>query len=177
MSSKILTLLTGLFVSTTLSATVSAKPLVVYFSLTENTKKVAEAIQQQTGADIFRLEAKEAYPDDYKTQTEIAKKELAEGTLRPVAAMPENLEQYDTIFVGSPVWWGTMATPVRTFLTEANLTDKKVIPFVTHGGGGADESFEDTAKLAKGAHVEMNGWSSFKGHTIGLSSWVDKVAK
>ncbi len=177
MTSKFLAGLTGLIFSTAIATTLQAKPLIVYFSLTGNTQGIAEAIHQKVGGDIFRLEAAEPYPDDYKTQTEIAKKELAEGADRAIKAMPENLAQYDMVFVGSPVWWGTMATPVRTFLRQADLSGKKVIPFVTHGGGGTDESFADTAKLAKGATVEMNGWSSFRGHKVGLNSWIDKVTK
>ncbi len=143
-------LLLGALIGTALTTTVEAKPLVAYFTLTGNTENAAKIVAEETGADLYKIELVTPYPAEYKEQTELAKKELAEGTLPPIKPWPENIGEYDVVFVGSPVWWGTMSTPVRTFLASGVLKGKKVIPFVTHGGGGADNSFSDTAQCGYG---------------------------
>ena len=150
------------------------KVLVAYFTLTHNTEKAAKIIAKETGGDLYQIELVTPYPSEYKAQTELAKKELADGTLPPIKPWPENIGEYNVVFVGSPVWWGTMATPVRTFLASGALKGKTVIPFVTHGGGGADKSFTDTAKLCEGCHVITDGWSGYSRMTIGLEKWAKK---
>ncbi|MGN0919822.1 MAG: flavodoxin [Alphaproteobacteria bacterium] len=167
-------LMTALLGTTMAATTAEAKTLVAYFSLTGNTEKAAQIIAEETGADLYRIESETPYPAEYKAQTEVAKKELSEGILRPIKPWPENMADYDVVFVGSPVWWGTMATPVHTFLASGALKGKKVIPFVTHGGSGADKSFTDTAKLCQGCQVNENGWSGYSRITMGLGSWAKK---
>ena len=149
----------------------SKKVLVAYFTLTHNTEKAAKIIAEETGADLYQIELVTPYPSEYKEQTALAKKELADGTLPAIKPWPENIGEYDVVFVGSPVWWGTMATPVRTFLASGALKGKIVIPFVTHGGGGADNSFDDTAKLCEGCNVITDGWSNYSGLTMGVGRW------
>ena len=153
------------------AAAVEAKTLVTYFTLTGNTQKAAKIVAEETGADLYQIELVTPYPAEYKEQTELAKKELADGTLPPIKPWPENIKEYDVVFVGSPVWWGTMSTPVRTFLASGVLKGKTVIPFVTHGGGGADDSFTDTAKLCEGCNVITDGWSGYGSITFGLARW------
>lgn len=156
------------------ATTVEAKTLVAYFSLTGNTQKAAEVVAKATGADLYRIEPVTPYPAEYRDQVAQAKKELADNTLPPIKPWPENIAQYDVVFVGSPVWLGTMATPVRTFLASGVLKGKIVIPFVTHGGGGADNCFTDTAKLCEGCEVETDGWSGYGSVTLGLKKWAKK---
>ena len=153
---------------------VEAKTLVAYFTLTGNTEKAAKVIAEETKGDLYKIELVTPYPSEYKAQTELAKKELADGTLPPIKPWPENVGEYDVVFVGSPVWWGTMATPVRTFLASGALKGKTVIPFVTHGGGGADNSFTDTAKLCEGCNVITDGWSNYGSITMGVGRWAKK---
>ena len=126
--------------------TAKARTLVAYFTLTGNTEKAAKIIAEETNADLYQIELVTPYPSEYKEQTELAKKELSEGILPAIKPWPENIGEYDVVFVGSPVWWGTMATPVRTFLASGVLKGKTVIPFVTHGGGGADNSFAEVSQ-------------------------------
>ncbi|MBP5615059.1 MAG: NAD(P)H-dependent oxidoreductase [Alphaproteobacteria bacterium] len=163
-------------VGTTLAATtVQAKTLVAYFTLTGNTQHAAEIIAQKAGADLYQIELITPYPSDYKEQIALAKKELSEGTLPLIKDLPANLDEYDIIFVGSPVWWGTIATPVRTFLASGALKGKTVIPFVTHGSGGPDKSFTDTKELCKDCKVRTDGWSGYNNLTPGLESWTQKM--
>lgn len=161
-------------VGTALATIAEAKTLVAYYTLTGNTEKAAKIVAEATGADLYQIQVVTPYPTDYKTQVELAKKELTEGTLRPIQAGPENIAEYDVVFIGSPVWWGTMATPVHTFLKSGELKGKTVIPFVTHGGGGADRSFTDTAKLCEGCNVNTEGWSGYESFTLGLKKWAKK---
>lgn len=170
---KILSLLAGLMLGSAIAPAANAKTLVAYFTLTGNTEKAAKIVAEKAGADLYQIELVTPYPSEYKEQTKLAKKELAEGTLPPIKPWPENISEYDVVFVGSPVWWGTMSTPVRTFLASGVLEGKTVIPFVTHGGGGADNSFEDTAKLCKGCTVITKGWSGYSSITFGLKGWVE----
>ena len=154
--------------------TAKARTLVAYFTLTGNTEKAAKIIAEETNADLYQIELVTPYPSEYKEQTELAKKELSEGILPAIKPWPENIGEYDVVFVGSPVWWGTMATPVRTFLASGVLKGKTVIPFVTHGGGGADNSFADTAKLCEGCNVITDGWSNYGSITMGVGRWAKK---
>ena len=157
-----------------IASVAEAKTLVAYFTLTGNTQKAAQIVAQETGADLYQIELVTPYPSEYKEQIQLAKKELNEGTLPAIKPWPENIGEYDVVFVGSPVWWGTMATPVRTFLKSGALKGKTVIPFVTHGGGGADNSFSDTALLCEGCNVITDGWSGFSSMTLGLKKWAQK---
>lgn len=175
MKHSVFKFITGLLLTTTVSASVEAKTLVAYFTLTGNTENAAKKIQEQTGSDLYKIELVTPYPNAYREQTKLAKEQLASGYLPPIKPMPENIDEYDVVFVGSPVWWGTMATPVRTFLSSGVLADKTVIPFVTHGGGGADASFTDTAKLCQDCTVITDGWSGYGSMTLGLSGWVDQT--
>lgn len=171
MKKLIMTALLGTAFATT---AVEAKTLVAYFTLTGNTENAAKIIAEETGADLYQIELVTPYPSEYKAQTELAKKELSDGTLPPIKPWPKNISDYDVVFVGSPVWWGTMATPVRTFLASGALKGKTVIPFVTHGGGGADKSFTDTTKLCEGCKVSKDGWSGYSSITFGLKKWAKK---
>ena len=83
----------------------------------------------------------------------VAETQLEENARPALKAVPQNLAQYDVIFLGHPVWWHTIPTPVMTFLEGAKLAGKTIIPFCTHGGGGADESAAAIRKLAPGAEV------------------------
>ena len=161
----------------TCATTVQAKTLVAYFTLTGNTQNAAKIIAEETGADLYQIELVTPYPLDYKGQIALAKKELSENILPPIKELPKNIDEYDIIFVGSPVWWGTIATPVRTFLSSGSLKGKTVIPFVTHGSGGPDKSFTDTEKLCKGCQVKTNGWSGYNNLTPGLKKWAKKSSE
>ena len=147
------------------SASTSAekKILVVYFSRTGeeynvgritkgNTAIVAEYIAQKTGADTFEIKPATPYPDEYETCTELAKKEL-ESNVRPaIEKNIDNLAQYDTIFLGYPIWWGAVPRVVMTFLEANDLSGKTIVPFCTHGGSGlagTEREIKDACPNAK----------------------------
>lgn len=111
-----------------------AKALVVYYSRSGNTRAVAEAIHAAVGGDIVELQPVTPYPEAYRATTDQAKQELASGYKPPLKNRIGHIEAYDVVFVGSPNWWGTVAGPVRTFLSEYDLAGKRIAPFITHEG-------------------------------------------
>lgn len=131
-----------------LSQAAAAKPLIVYFSRTGSTKDVADIIRQHVGGDIFEIVPKNAYPAEYRATTEQARRELESG-FRPElrTAGVANLESYDVVFLGYPIWWGGIPPVIMTFLEANNLAGKTIIPFCTHGGSGMGGA-SDIQKLA-----------------------------
>ena len=119
-----------------------------------NTERVAEYIQEAVGGDLFELETVDAYDPAYMTCIEEAKAELKANARPALKAVPENLDAYDTIFLGYPNWWGTCPMCVFTFLEGADLAGKRIIPFCTNEGSGMGHSERDIAKACPGATVE-----------------------
>lgn len=130
------------------------KTLVVYFSATGNTERVAEMIAEATGSDLFELEPADPYTDEdlnYNDDNSRVSQEHADERLRNVelvAATVEGFDEYENIFVGYPVWWGIAAWPVNTFIEANDFTGKTVIPFCTSASSGLGESGELLAELA-----------------------------
>ena len=126
------------------------KCVVVYFSWSGNTRFAAETIAKKVRADIFEIKAETPYNSDFNKCCDEAKPECYGKKLRPIKAIEGlKLSKYDAIFVGSPNWWGTLAPPVRTWLTQnaAALKGKTVCLFQTHGGGGMQSLGRDFAAL------------------------------
>ena len=125
---------------------------VVYFSWSPdgNTRFAAENIARWANARIFEIKAEKPYSTDFQTCCDEAKPECYGKKLRPIRTIEGfDIAQYDVIFVGTPNWWGTMAPPVRTFLTEnaSAMRGKIVCLFQTNGGGGMQRCGEEFAEL------------------------------
>jgi len=123
------------------------KLLVVYFSKTGNTKKLATAIQKKTGADMVEIVPAVTYPDDYDQTVDIARKEQDDDARPAVKTKINNMASYEVVFLGYPSWWGTMPMAVFTFLEAHDLAGKTVIPFTTHEGSGFGRSVSDLRRL------------------------------
>lgn len=141
--------------------------LVVYFSATGNTEAVAEYIADITGADLFELEPVEPYTDEdlnWTADGSRVNQEHDDETLRDVeltADTVENWEDYDTIFIGYPIWWGIAAWPVNDFIQSNDFAGKTVIPFCTSSSSGLGESGELLAEMAgSGEWMEGQRFSS-----------------
>jgi len=153
--------------------TQSPKILVAYYSLTGTTERVAKAIANTSGGTLYKIQVAKSYPSDAKERRAMLELEIEENELPPLATTDINPENYDIIFIGSPVWANHISQPVKSFLAKYNLTDKHVIPFVTHSGGGKGQCFRDVAALCSGCIVDMDGWSNWGGSTgKKLSRWV-----
>lgn len=124
------------------------KVLVVYFSYTGNTRELARQIHKQVGGDLVEIELVTPYSKDYKTVEKQGQDEVNAGYKPPLKTKITDIESYDVIFIGSPIWWFTIAPPISTFLSEYNLNGKKIVPFITHGGYGLGRGISDIRKLA-----------------------------
>ncbi|MHC1745648.1 MAG: flavodoxin [Negativicutes bacterium] len=153
------------------------KALVVYYSYTGNTRALAQQIRQSVDGDIFEIQPATPYSSDYDTVVNQGKREVESGYKPPLKMKVDNLSSYEVIFVGTPIWWYTIAPPVATFLAESELAGKTIIPFYTHGGYGAGHSMEDIKKLAPKSQVldelVLNGSSKYEQKEI--YAWLSKV--
>ena len=140
------------------------KILVVYFSRTGeeyavgnitkgNTEIVAEYIAQKIGADTFEIKPAKPYPDAYEPCTEIAKQELESNARPALEKNIDSLAQYDTIFLGFPIWWSALPRVVVTFLEANDFSGKTIIPFCTHGGSGLANSEREIKDACPNAKV------------------------
>lgn len=131
------------------------KTLVAYFSASGNTKKVAETIAEITGATLFEIEPAQPYTEeDLDGWNESARgtRESKDRNTRPqVKNKIENMAQYDTIYLGFPIWWYTCPTIINTFLEQYDLSGKTIIPFATSGGSDFGNTEKDLKVSAPGA--------------------------
>ena len=134
--------------------------LIAYYSRTGNTKSVAEKIQSLTDGDLFEIKTVKKYPANYNDLVNQAQIEKRDNVM-PELEGNIDISGYDTIFIGTPVWWYTFATPIRTFLAENDFSGKTIMPFCTHGGGGASETYDEIQKLCPNASVQ-SGFTSYE---------------
>ncbi len=118
-----------------------------------NTEKAANMLASLTGGDLFKIEQEKPYSANYQTCIAEAKADLQAHARPAVLHLPENLDEYDQIYLGYPNYWGTMPMAVYTFLEHYDLTGKTIHPFCTHEGSGLANTAEDIRRAAKGAIV------------------------
>lgn len=119
-----------------------------------NTEIVAGMIQKLTGASMFKIEQMKPYAKDYNACIAQAQADQKRDARPELKSYPENLDEYDTIYLGYPNYWGTMPMAVFTFLEHFDFTGKVLKPFCTHEGSGLGRSERDIRKLCPGAVVE-----------------------
>ncbi|MGM9590662.1 MAG: flavodoxin [Faecousia sp.] len=164
-----------------------ANTLVVYFSLPEtttpdnmtkeednsvvvingevlgNTQYMAYVIQETTGADIFRIEPEIPYTTDHEALVDLAKEEQNNNARPAISGRIENLDHYDTVFIGYPIWWSDMPMILYTFFDEYDFSGKTIIPFSTHGGSSFAGTPETIAQLEPDATV-LEGLTISRNH-------------
>ena len=129
-----------------------------------NTKIVADYITEIKGADQFEIVTHKYDGMAYMPLIELAKEEANKGELPPYEGTAPDLSQYDTVFIGGPVWWGTYPQVMFTLFKDINLDDKTVIPFTTHEGSGLASCASDVKKAFPKAKV--TGEFSIYGHEV-----------
>ena len=127
--------------------------LVLYYSQTSNTKAVAQEITTRLGADMEEIVAVNPYDGDFQVTIERCMQEREQGTITEIQPITADISKYDIIFIGYPVWFGTYAPPVATFLDQTDLSGKKIVPFCTFGSGGLDSSVRDLVAQQPKAEV------------------------
>lgn len=118
------------------------KPLVIYYSYRGNTKSIVDMIQKKIDADVLRIETVVPYSTNYNQVVNQGQDEVNRGYCPKLKPVDINLDQYDTIILGTPVWWYTFAPAMHTFLKSQNWKGKTVYPFATNGGW-IGHTFED----------------------------------
>lgn len=121
----------------------AGKTLIVYFSWGGNTRTVANHIHDLIGGDIVEVETVIPYPDTYEEVTQIAPGELASDYRPELKTKVDNMDEYDTLIVGTPIWGGHLTPAMKSFLASYNLSGKAIAPFCTHGGSGTAQSVND----------------------------------
>lgn len=122
------------------------KTLIVYYGYGEHTKMIAEKIKEELSCDILRLETKVPYSTDYQTVVDETEDNVETKKTPEIKDISVKIEDYETIIIGTPVWWYTITPPIRTFLTKYNLRGKKIYAFATNAGW-LGETFEEIKEL------------------------------
>jgi flavodoxin len=165
----------------------NSKILVAYFSWSGNNKTIAQQIAGETGGTLFEIRAKESYDMAYHPLTELAKKEQTENARPALSAKVSNIAQYDTVFIGYPMWWQDMPMAVFTFLESYDFAGKKIIPFCANGGSGFGESLDSLKKECPSSTIlegfQINAWAgtpregkaNLTAPVPGVSAWLKKI--
>ena len=124
-----------------------------------NVEFIARTIQEETGADLFAIETVQAYPGTHAELLDFAAAEMEVNARPELATQLDNLDQYDVIFLGYPIWNADLPMPVYSFLDNYNLAGKTVIPFSAHGGSGFAGTISTIASEEPRANVERNGFT------------------
>ena len=153
------------------------KILVAYFSWGGTTQRMAQEIVRQTGADLFRIEPEVPYPTDYTECTEVALEEKNSNARPAIAKEVENWDDYDTVFIGCPVWWWTTPMIICTFTESYDFKGKTVVPFCTYASTYRDETLARIVELTPDAeHLAGEGLTSGRINEQNISSWLKEIS-
>lgn len=131
----------------------AGKTLIAYFSWGGNTRTVAKHIHDLIGGDVVEVETVIPYPDSYEEVIQIAPGEL-ESDYRPeLKTKVENMDEYDTLIVGTPIWGGHLTPAMKSFLASYDLSGKAIAPFCTHGGSGTAQSVHDIRSVCPNSTI------------------------
>ena len=136
--------------------------LIACYSFSGSTQALAEEIALQAGGTVRVLVPEEPYAFDYNTAAKEARSQIARGFCPKLSSGNEPIDAYDMVFVGTPNWFKSMAPPLLSFLRSHDFTGKTVIPFCTHGGGGAGQ-IEDEVRRACGGATLLPGMALAEG--------------
>ena len=175
------------------------KILIVYFAVAENSEVdavssasvrevngeakgniriLADTIQSQVGGDFFSIETEQDYPGDKNPLVDFAKEEQKANVRPKLVSHIENLDDYDTIFIGYPNWWYDLPMPLYSFFEEYDLSGKNIIPFCTHDGSGFSSTIETIKKLEPDATV-MKGFAVSHKKVLNVKDdvgeWLDEI--
>ena len=148
-------LLSMAVMTTITTACTQQKTLVLYYSQTGTTQIVAEELQKQLGADIERIEAITPYDGDFQATIQRGGEELRSGEVPAINPIQANLADYDVIFIGYPIWFGTYAMPIATLVKENDFAGKTIVPFCTFGSGGLNSSTDALRKALPQADIRQ----------------------
>ena len=166
----------ALFTAASCRQSKAPKYLVLYYSQTNNTRAVADAIAEKLGADKEEVVALDPYAGDFNETIGRCMKEREEGILPEVEPLKADLSKYDVIFLGAPIWFGTFAPPMAAMLKNINLAGKKVVPFCTFGSGGLDSAIRDLKAAQPEAEI-LEGYGVRAARIAAIEKEVDRFLK
>lgn len=152
------------------------KVLVLYYSQTSNTETVAKEIVKNLNADMEEIHSQEPYTGDFKATINRCIEERKNGYIPANKPLQTNIADYDVIFIGYPIWFGTYAPPVAALLNDIDLSGKKVVPFCTFGSGGLESSVADLAKAEPMANI-LPGYGVRAARMAAMPQEVDQFLK
>lgn len=157
-----------------------SKKLVAYFSASGTTAAVAKTLSEAIGADLYEIKPQTPYTradlnwQDKKSRSSV---EMNDKSFRPpLANRDTHIEDYDTIFLGFPIWWYTAPTIINTFLESYDFSDKTIILFATSGGSGFDKTAADLKNSAKGAVIRDGKLLNGRQTRESLAAWVNSLS-
>ena len=150
-------LLFSIAMMTAMTTASAQKMLVLYYSETGVTKAVAEELQKQTGADMEAVEAVEPYTGIFQETIERGQREMQSGEMPALKPLTKKVADYDIVFLGYPIWFGTYANPIATLVKNEDFAGKKIVPFCTFGSGGLNTSSDALKKALPKAQI-MEGY-------------------
>lgn len=124
----------------TMTISYAQKQLVLYYSETGTTRTVAQELQKQLGADIEEIEAVVPYSGNFQETIQRGQREMQSGEMPAIKPLKKKIADYDIIFLGYPIWFGTYANPIITLVKEQDFAGKTIVPFCTFGSGGLNTS-------------------------------------
>jgi flavodoxin len=143
-----------------------------------NTEVIAKKIQELTGSDMFQIKTVKSYSEDYTETTNVAQEELRKNSRPELTGIVDDMDSYDVIYIGYPIWYGTMPMTVFTFLESYDFSGKTIIPYCTHEGSGLGQSVRDIKKLCPNSRVHDG--LAIKGSSVNrtqndVSAWLHKL--
>ena len=155
------------------------KILVAYFSASGETAKLAKTVAEVTGGDLFEIQPEVAYTaadlnwNDKHSRSTV---EMNDAESRPaIVNHVEDMAQYDTVFVGFPIWWYQAPRIIETFLESYDFSGKAVIPFATSGGSGMGKTADILQKFCPGAEVDTGKRLSSRESAASVREWVESL--
>lgn len=156
-----------------------SKKLVAYFSASGTTAKLAKALADAVNAEIFEIKPEQIYTDadlNWKDKNSRSSIEMRDKTSRPaVSCKVENIAEYDTIYVGFPIWWYVAPTIINTFLEQYDMTGKTIVPFATSGGSGMGNTNAELLPSCKGAILKKGKVFSPNVDKNELKIWAENI--
>ena len=150
--------------------------LIAFFSQTETTAKIARKIHRQTGGDLMVITPKNKYTDNYDRLVQTAERELRDNARPGITTAAKNIDSYDVIYIGYPIWWGNAPRVVNTFLEQYDLSGKTVIPFCTSGGSSIEDSLPDLEQSCEGAEYKK-GYTADEGSEEEVREWLIRIGE
>ena len=154
----------------------AGKKLVLYYSQNGATQTVAEELQKQLGADIEAIECVDPYSGDFQATIQRSGQEREKGETPALNPLKSNLADYDTIFIGYPIWFGTYAMPIATLVKEQDFAGKTIIPFCTFGSGGLNTSTDALVKALPNANI-LKGYGVRTARVAAAEKELDRFLK